>query len=203
MHSALQGTLHQLFHSSCCTLVLLLPAPCLEAASTLPNTGTHSHWLANSKCHFRIAFEAIELVRLDVKSHQAPFPQSRSGQCRPRPSTNYAASTFTTEVLALCKVSRFISPPWTPLFAHRCHRAIGGSWTEPPRPYGCGCSCRHGRRSGLALTHWYFVNLDLARRHVIMSCKALAAAADMLTRRHRAPISRGWQQCYGHRPRMC
>ena len=57
--------------------------------------------------------------------------------------------------------------------------------------------------NGLALTHWYCVNLDLARRHVIMSCKALAAAADMLTRRHRAPISRGWQQCYGHRPRTC
>ena len=90
-------------------------------------------------------------------------------------------------------LTRFISPLWTPPFtrsaifpdagsdgcslptlpldlsamAYRCHRAIGGSWTERlhARPCRCGRSCRHvGDASALCQSG--------TPRHVIMSCSA-------------------------------
>ena len=100
MHSALRGTLHQLLHSSCCTLVLLLRRvlkqleQAWDGTCPLPAWKLHQqhypeHWhtfapvRGKLKCHSRIAFEAIGLVGLDFKSHQAgtpvPFPNLVQG----------------------------------------------------------------------------------------------------------------------------
>ena len=100
MHSALRGTLHQLLHSSCCTLVLLLrrvlkqleqawdgtcplPAWKLHQQHFPTNWHTFAPVSGKLKCHSRIAFEAIGLVGLDIKSHQSgspvPFPNLVQG----------------------------------------------------------------------------------------------------------------------------
>ena len=83
MHSALRGTLHQLLHSSCCTLVLLLRRVLKQLEQAWDGTcplpawklhqqhfPTHWHTIApvsgKLKCHSRIAFEDIGLVGLDI-----------------------------------------------------------------------------------------------------------------------------------------
>ena len=280
MHSALRGTLHQLLHSSCCTLVLLLrrvlkqleqawdgpcPLPAWKLHQNQQHFPTHWHTFAPAsgklKCHSRIAFEAIGLVGLDIKSHQSgsplPFPNLVQGNvvqdqgcdaarlstspadvrmpsggpfawfsdqgymatspirehvrhklrssclhdwCSrpvqgllPRLAHEVHQPTLDPALYTQCHFSgrweRWMLPS-DPLpldlsaMAYRCHRAIGGSWTERlhahadvaalaatwatqagwPSPRTCPL-CRSGPGTP---------------RHVIMSCKALAPVADML-----------------------
>ena len=100
MRSALRGTLHQLLHSSCCTLVLLLRRVLKQLEQAWDGTCPLPAWKLHQqhcperwhtfapvrgklKCHSRVAFEDIGLVGLDIKSHQAgtpvPFPNLVQG----------------------------------------------------------------------------------------------------------------------------